>query len=71
VFDDGAGFGATASSGTGVGLVNARSQLEARYQGRARLHLEECDPHGARAVIVIPLRRAQAADAVARDAVLA
>jgi len=71
VFDDGAGFSATASSGTGVGLVNARRQLEARYQGRARLHLEEREPHGARAVIVIPLRRAQAADAVARDAVLA
>ncbi len=71
VFDDGAGFSATASSGTGVGLVNARRQLEARYQGRARLYLEECEPHGARAVIVMPLRRAQAAGAVAGGPVLA
>ncbi|MEO8188222.1 MAG: histidine kinase [Burkholderiaceae bacterium] len=36
VLDDGAGFGAAASSGTGVGLVNIRRQLVARYRSRAR-----------------------------------
>lgn len=55
VLDDGAGFGATASSGTGVGLVNVRRQLAARYQGRARLALEAREPRGARATIAIPL----------------
>lgn len=67
VFDDGAGFGATASSGTGVGLVNVRRQLVARYENRARLALEGCEPRGARATIVIPLDSAQAADPVASD----
>lgn len=67
VFDDGAGFGATASSGTGVGLVNVRRQLVARYGNRARLALEGCEPRGARATIVIPLDSAQAADPVASD----
>jgi LytS/YehU family sensor histidine kinase len=55
VSDDGVGFGATASSGTGVGLVNVRRQLAARYGSRARLILEGCEHRGARATIVIPL----------------
>lgn len=67
VLDDGAGFGATASSGTGVGLVNVRRQLDARYQSRARLTLEGREPRGARATIAIPLRSAQAVDPVASD----
>lgn len=67
VLDDGAGFEATASSGTGVGLVNVRRQLVARYQSLARLTLEGHEPRGARASIVIPLRSAQAADAAASD----
>lgn len=67
VLDDGAGFGATASSGTGVGLVNVRRQLAARYQNRARLTLEGREPRGARATIVIPLGSAQAVDPVASD----
>lgn len=58
VLDDGAGFGATASSGTGVGLVNVRRQLVARYPGRARLTLAGRAPRGASATIVIPLRHA-------------
>ncbi len=37
VLDDGAGFGAAASGGTGVGLANVRRQLAARYKSRARL----------------------------------
>lgn len=63
VFDDGAGFGATASSGTGVGLVNAKRQLAARYENRAHLTLEGREPRGARATITIPLDRVQAAGA--------
>jgi LytS/YehU family sensor histidine kinase len=54
VLDDGAGFGAMAGSGTGVGLANVRRQLAARYGARARLALEACAPRGACASIVIP-----------------
>lgn len=62
VLDDGVGFGATASSGTGVGLVNIRRQLVARYGNRARLTLEAREPHGARATISIPLSGAPGDD---------
>jgi signal transduction histidine kinase len=67
VLDDGSGFGATASSGTGVGLVNVKRQLAARYQAQARLTLEGREPRGACATIVIPLGSAQAIDPVASD----
>ena len=67
VLDDGAGFGATASSGTGVGLVNIRRQLVARYQSRAQLTLEGLEPRGASATIAIPLRSAQTVDPVTAD----
>ena len=65
VLDDGAGFGAAASSGTGVGLVNIRRQLAARYNSGARLTLEGRAPRGARATISIPLRTAPAPNSVA------
>lgn len=55
VLDDGRGFGAAASSGTGVGLVNVRRQLAARYPGAGRLTLDSRVPHGACAGISIPL----------------
>jgi signal transduction histidine kinase len=71
VADDGVGFGAMASSGTGVGLANIRRQLAARYQGRARLALEAREPRGARVTIVTPLCSVQLADANARDAATA
>jgi LytS/YehU family sensor histidine kinase len=58
VVDDGAGFGSAASSGTGVGLVNIRRQLAARYNNQALLTLEEREPRGAGATIVLPLRSA-------------
>jgi LytS/YehU family sensor histidine kinase len=67
VLDDGAGFGATASSGTGVGLVNARRQLVARYENRARLTLEGREPRGARATIAIPLDRIEVMGASMSD----
>jgi signal transduction histidine kinase len=60
VLDDGAGFGAAASSGTGVGLANVRRQLAARYRNQARLTLEAREPRGASATISIPLRAVQA-----------
>jgi len=56
VLDDGVGFGATASSGSGVGLVNIRRQLTARYSEHARLVLEAREPRGACATIAIPLQ---------------
>lgn len=62
VLDDGAGFGATAGSGTGFGLVNIRRQLAARYEGRARLTLEARERRGARATIAIPLRLTRAVE---------
>lgn len=58
VVDDGAGLGAAASSGTGVGLANIRRQLAARYDGRARLTLQGRVPRGTSASISIPLRAA-------------
>ncbi len=71
VLDDGVGFDATASSGTGVGLVNIRRQLMARYQSRARLTLAARETRGARASITIPLRRARVVDHVAGGALAA
>ena len=68
VLDDGAGFGAAASSGIGVGLVNVRRQLAARYQNQARLTLDSREPRGASATISIPLRAAQASDSGQRQA---
>jgi sensor histidine kinase YesM len=56
VLDDGAGLGAAASGGTGVGLVNVRRQLAARYQTQARLTLEARTPRGTIATIWIPIR---------------
>jgi signal transduction histidine kinase len=56
VLDDGAGFGATESGGTGVGLINVRRQLTARYGSQARLTLEARSPRGTNATIWIPLR---------------
>jgi LytS/YehU family sensor histidine kinase len=55
VRDDGAGFRAAGSGGTGIGLVNIQRQLSARYAGKARLVLEATAPRGAVATIRIPL----------------
>ena len=56
VLDDGAGFGAAGSDGTGVGLANVQRQLAARYRGKAQLILEAREPRGAIATICIPLQ---------------
>ena len=55
VLDDGAGFGATASGGTGVGLANVQRQLAARYARAARLTLKAREPRGAIATLSIPI----------------
>jgi signal transduction histidine kinase len=60
VQDDGVGFGGAASSGTGVGLVNVRRQLAARYPNQARLGLQSLEPRGARVSISMPLRIGEA-----------
>jgi sensor histidine kinase YesM len=67
VLDNGAGFGATASSGTGLGLANVRRQLAARYQKQARLTLEAREPRGASATISMPWRSAQAPEPAPRE----
>ena len=66
VIDDGAGFAAAPSSGTGVGLANLRRQLAARYGSDARFSLESREPTGARATIRIPLRAGSAPAAARR-----
>jgi LytS/YehU family sensor histidine kinase len=63
VIDDGAGFAAAAGSGCGVGLVNLRRQLAARYDNQARLALESHAPRGVSATIVIPLHAGAQASA--------
>jgi sensor histidine kinase YesM len=68
VIDDGAGFAATASSGSGVGLVNLRRQLAARYGDRARLALEAHAPTGVCATVVIPLHAGARAAATRLEA---
>ena len=64
VLDNGAGFGSTANSGTGVGLVNIKRQLVARYNDQARLTLEEGEPRGAHAAITLPLRNTHRIDSL-------
>ena len=64
VIDDGAGFAAAPSGGSGVGLANLRRQLAARYGGSARLTLEANETRGVRATIVVPLRTGARAGAV-------
>ena len=46
-------LGHDGSTGTGTGLANLRSRLDASFAGRARLALTEVQPHGLRAEIII------------------
>lgn len=57
VTDDGVGFAFAPTSGTGVGLVNVRRQLAARYGVKASLSVEQRDPRGVKATLHIPLDR--------------
>ncbi|GAA5178663.1 hypothetical protein GCM10025771_18390 [Niveibacterium umoris] len=54
VTDTGAGFGATPSQGTGVGLENVHARLATLYGSAARLSIESPVEGGVRAVIRIP-----------------
>ena len=53
VSDDGVGLGAASAGGSGVGLVNIRRQLAARFGDRARLTLEDAGT-GVRSRISLP-----------------
>ena len=54
VQDNGPGFGAGETVGTGVGLVNIRDRLAVAYQGRARLDITDAPGGGVCATISIP-----------------
>jgi sensor histidine kinase YesM len=54
VADDGVGFGGASSSGSGVGLVNIRRQLAARYGQRARLVIEPAVSSGVNVRVTLP-----------------
>jgi signal transduction histidine kinase len=54
VQDNGPGFGAGDTVGTGVGLVNIRDRLVVAYQGRARLDITDAPGGGVRATVSIP-----------------
>ncbi len=53
--DDGAGFGAAATGGTGVGLANTRARLAALHGPTAELSFLANEPRGVVAVIDVPL----------------
>jgi len=53
VADTGSGFSEYASE-EGVGLANVRERLQALYNGKARLILEENQPSGLKAIMEIP-----------------
>lgn len=55
VADTGAGFGAAATGGTGVGLANTRERLAALHGPSAELSLLANEPTGVVAVIDVPL----------------
>ena len=63
VSDDGVGFGAADTGGTGVGLANIRARLATQYAGAARLivesGLQDASARGVRASIRVPLTAAQ------------
>lgn len=54
VADDGVGFGAAQTMGTGVGLRNVRERLAGLYDGGARLSISEIQPSGVCATVRIP-----------------
>ncbi|PWF48541.1 sensor histidine kinase [Massilia glaciei] len=54
VRDNGPGFGAGDTVGTGVGLVNIRDRLAVAYQGRARLDIADAPGGGVCATVSIP-----------------
>jgi TM2 domain-containing membrane protein YozV/TolA-binding protein len=55
VADDGLGFGAADTGGTGIGLANTRERLKMLYGSHAELAVEPNAPSGVRAIIRVPL----------------
>jgi TM2 domain-containing membrane protein YozV len=64
VADDGLGFGAADTSGTGVGLANTRERLKMLYGSQAELAVEPNAPSGVRAIIRVPLMVPETIDEV-------
>ena len=56
VADDGLGFGAVASNGTGLGLQSIRDRLKLLYQDDAQLEIVPNQPTGVRSTIDVPYR---------------
>jgi two-component sensor histidine kinase len=54
VRDTGKGFGASTTSGGGVGLANVRERLQGLFGEAGKLVIEENSPHGVAATIEIP-----------------
>ena len=55
VTDDGAGFGASAAQGAGLGLSNIRNRLDLLYDGAATLEVTAGAEGGVCAVLRMPL----------------
>lgn len=64
VADDGLGFGAADTSGTGVGLANTRERLKMLYGSHAELAVEPNAPTGVRALIRVPLHMPDSVDVI-------
>ncbi len=60
VSDDGLGFGAVASDGTGLGLQSIRERLKLLYQDGGQLEIVPNQPTGVRATIDVPYQVAVA-----------
>ena len=58
VTDDGLGFGAVPSNGTGLGLQSIRERLKLLFQDRAQLDITANLPSGVRAAIEVPYQLA-------------
>lgn len=63
VTDDGLGFGAVPSDGTGLGLQSIRERLRLLYRDGAHLDITANKPSGVRATIDVPYQMATAAAA--------
>lgn len=64
VADDGLGFGAADTGGTGVGLANTRERLKMLYGSQAELVVEPNAPSGVRALIRVPMSIPESVDEV-------
>ncbi len=60
VADDGLGFGAKPSTGTGLGLTNIRERLKLLHGDKASLKIEPNTPSGVIAIIEVPYQLARA-----------